>query len=101
MRRGDMVGVAGQHDQLAVWDLLLPRARRVHRGEAAFLGGDDEGWAGDLRQVSADVGAGDRAHKAELGRGGGAAHELAPELETLRREGAAEAIAHVLPGPVL
>src|SRR5712671_4126409 len=101
MRRGDMIGIARQYDKLGIANLLLPGARFLDRREPALLGRDDQGRAGDFWHVSADIGAGDRSHKAELRRQRGAAHEFAPPFEAFRREGAAEAVAHVLPSPML
>ena len=100
MRRGDMIRIAGQHQQLGIRDLLLPGAGLLDRAEPALLGGDDQRRAGDLRQIGADIGAGDRPHEAELGRHRGAAHELRPPFEAFRRKRAAEPVAHVLPRPV-
>src|ERR1700731_4515440 len=77
MRRRDVVGIAGEHDEFGIANLLLPSPRVRDRGEAAFLGRDDQTWTGDLRYIGADIGAGDRAHEAELGGEGRAAHEFA------------------------
>ena len=100
MGRGDVVGIAGEDNQLRAGDLLLPSAHRGDRAEPALLGGHDQGRALDLGNVGSDVGAGDRRHKAELGRQRGTRHVLDPEVKPLFRESAAKPVGHVLPGPV-
>src|SRR5215831_17572304 len=96
-----VIGIARQHEQLRVWDDLLPGPRLVHTGEPASLRGDDQCGASNLRYVAPDIGASDGLHKANLGRDGGAAHEFRPPLNSLRRKVAAEATGHALAGPRL
>ena len=99
--RRDVIGIAGQHQQLRIRDRLLPGSRFVDGGQPAALRGDHQRRAGDLRHIGPDVGAGDGVHETQLGRDGGAAHEGRPPGDALRRKRAPEAAGHALPGPVL
>src|SRR5262249_58398885 len=60
---GHVIGIAGQHEQVRVWDDLLPRPRLVHTGEPARLRRYDQCRASNLRYVAPDIGSRNGLHK--------------------------------------
>jgi len=64
--RGDVIGIAGQHQQLRARDHPLPRAHLLDRPQPALLGGDDERRATDARQRIRDIGVCDCRHESDL-----------------------------------
>ena len=101
MGRGDVVGVAADHQQLRVGDLFLPRPRLLDRREPALVGGDHQRGAGDLRHVGPDVRVVDGGVEADERGQWRSAHELDPPLHPFGGERVAEASGHRAPGPVL